>query len=252
MAVINKIPNVEQFLKCTAQSTGQVRMKMIINYSNFTVDSCSLKMKVVLFTANWFELDPEIEKNSGLAGIRNELENIEQSHRNSVRVGEFELSPDYDFAIHGLAAVPTLQFYVDGAPVPLVSKESRSAPWIKNKSRRNFGGDAYDLVGSSSEVRDQLCKFFADRWPQPEPKKLKSSPSLRESSRQIPANISKVSWKEISGKFRCKLEQANGKADGIQVGNLSADNVITYHHQAGLNSFLSEVDLPCTRVHCSD
>jgi hypothetical protein len=32
MAVINKILNVEEFLKCTGQSTGQVRMKLRISY----------------------------------------------------------------------------------------------------------------------------------------------------------------------------------------------------------------------------
>ena len=191
---------------------------------------------MVLFTANWFELYPEIEKSSGLAGIRTELDNLEQNFPNSVKVREFELSPDFDFKIHGLVAVPTMQFFVDGAPTQKVSDAQRSAPWIANTINA-----AYDLVGSSSKVREELCRFFTDRSLQPEPKKHKPSP--RTPSRQIPANIPNHSWNEIAVRFRHRLDQANGRATGIQVGRLSEDNVLTYHHLQGLNSFLSEVDL---------
>jgi hypothetical protein len=169
-----------------------------------------------------------------LAGIRTELESLEKNFPHNVKVGEFELSPDFDFAIHGLAAVPTIKFFVQGVQCPPVSAGPRSAPWIKNK-----GGKAYDLVGSSSKVREELCNFFADSSPRPEHKKHKPTP--REPSRQIPANLSKCSWAEISRKFRPKLDLANGTVAGIQVGRLTEVNVITYHHQAGLNPFLSEV-----------
>jgi hypothetical protein len=137
-------------------------------------------------------------------------------------------------------AIPTIQFFTNDTKAvrcPRVELERLPIPWKSNSG-------VYDLVGSSGEVIHALKQYISSMLPSVLAGGSDRKHERKLSSRTIPAKLLARTWDQIFEHFQKSLEIADGSGGNpIEPQAFGDTGVLTYHHRAGLNYVLSEVNL---------